>query len=359
MKGMRWFCLLGCIAALLTGGCAKPAEETPDVPLVKTQRMEAKQASALSAYAGQVRGRYESQLSFRVGGKVIARHVEIGGVVEAGDVLMELDPADIGENLRMAAAQVESAQAHLRLAEANANRYRLLFEQSAVSAAQYEQYRTTYEAALAAVKQAQAQYAQSANALDYSQLTADGAGVISNLSAEAGQVVAAGQTVATLVKTGELEVELQVPENRLRDLQVGDAAEISFWALDGARASGAVREIAPYADAATRTYKTRVRLNESPPELQLGMTANVTLLKEGASRGYLLPLAAIYQTGSAPQVWVVKDGRTALRDVQIEDFGDNAARVVAGLADGDIVVVAGVHKLRAGQEVRILEGDAK
>lgn len=359
MKGMRWFCLLGCIAALLTGGCAKPAEETPDVPLVKTQRMEATQASALSAYAGQVRGRYESQLSFRVGGKVIARHVEIGGVVEAGDVLMELDPADIGENLRMAAAQVESAQAQLRLAEANANRYRLLFEQSAVSAAQYEQYRTTYEAALAAVKQAQAQYAQSANALDYSQLTADGAGVISNLSAEAGQVVAAGQTVATLVKTGELEVELQVPENRLRDLQVGDAAEISFWALDGARASGAVREIAPYADAATRTYKTRVRLNESPPGLQLGMTANVTLLKEGASRGYLLPLAAIYQTGGAPQVWVVKDGRTALRDVQIEDFGDNAARVVAGLADGDVVVVAGVHKLRAGQEVRILEGDAK
>lgn len=356
---MRYLALLGCLAVLLTGGCAKQEEAARSVPVVKTQRMQAERAADASSYAGQVRGRYESQLSFRVGGKVIARRVEVGSAVAPGDVLLELDPADIEENRRIAAAQVESARAQLKLAEANAERYRQLFEQSAVSAAQYDQYRTAYESSLATLRQAEAQYAQSGNALAYSQLRADEAGVISGLSAEVGQVVAAGQTVATLVQSGALEVETQVPENRLAALRVGDAAEVSFWALEGVRASGTVREIAPYADAATRTYKVRVQLDAPPQELRLGMTASVRLAKGGAEQAYLLPLAAVYQTGDAPQVWVVEGGRTVLRAVQIEAFGDNQVKVTHGLKDGDEVVVAGVHKLRDGQEVRSLEGEVK
>ena len=176
--------------------------------------------------------------------------------------------------------------------------------------------------------------------------------MISSISAEEGQVVAAGQTVMTLVQTDELEVEINVPENRLADVPVGKTVQVSFWALPGST-EGTVREVAPMADSAARTYRVRVSVPQPPAGMELGMTASVNVTGEDAApAGMKLPLAAIYQTGDTPEVWVVGDDETVhLTPVSVTQF-DADDVLVDGLDAGTIVVTAGVHCLEEGQSVR-------
>ena len=162
--------------------------------MVRSQRIDRNDNRDRLTYSGEVRGRYESQLAFQVGGKIIRRYVELGSVVKAGDVLMQIDAKDIHPTVNMAAAQIHSAQSQLKLASSNLQRYRQLYEQNAISKAQYEQYLSAYKVAEAAASQ----YAQGANQLDYSLLRADQSGVVASIAAEAGQVVGAGQAVVTL-----------------------------------------------------------------------------------------------------------------------------------------------------------------
>lgn len=351
------YALLALGLAALLGGCGKTDEPAVKAPLVKTMRIGAADGRESRSYAGEVRGRYESQLAFQVGGKIISRDVELGSRVRAGDVLMELDAKDIVENANIGAAQVESARAKLELAKADLNRFEKLYEAAAVSAAQYEQYKANYEAALAVYKQAQAQYAQGSNAVGYARLLADSDGVIAAVNAESGQVVAAGQAVVTLVKAGELEIEINIPENRRKEMARGRQVEVKLWALPDVKLKGLVREVSPIADPVARTYKTRVTLLNPPEQIQLGMTAEVCVEQGGAAGGAAIPLAAVYQTGDKPMVWVVEDGAAQLREVRIESFGDNQVKVAEGLQAGDLVVTAGVHKLREGQQVRVEAGE--
>lgn len=144
---------------------AKPVVE--DIPLVRTATINAAGAAQNYTYSGEVRGRYESQLAFQVGGKIIKRYVELGSTVKAGDVLMQIDPRDVQQTVNSALAQVYAAESQLKLAESNLNRYRQLYAQNAISRAQLDQYQNAYDVAVAAVRQASAQYAQGANQLDY------------------------------------------------------------------------------------------------------------------------------------------------------------------------------------------------
>ena len=165
--------------------------------------------------------------------------------------------------------------------------------------------------------------------------------------------MAAGQTVLTLVQTGELEVEINVPENRVAGLQEGTPVRVSFWALH-ADAEGTVREISPMADPAARTYRVRVSIPQPPAGMELGMTASVSLSQPETddAAASVLPLSAIYQTGDTPQVWVVTDDNIVmLKDVSVEEFNGDQV-IVHGLQPTDLVVTAGVHKLRDGQQVR-------
>lgn len=345
------------LAAGLTAGCGndKPAAEAP---LVRSEVVRLDGAASLASYAGEVRGRFESQLAFQVGGKISRRNVDLGSVVAAGDVLLEIDPKDISQTVAVSSAQVYSAQSQLKLAEANLNRYRQLYEQAAVSRAQYDQYQNAYDAAVAAARQASAQYAQSDNQLGYSTLRADAAGVIAAVNVEAGQIVSAGQPVVTLVRDGEREIEIDVPENRLDALRKSADIKVSFWALPGTVLDGQVREVAPMADKVARTYKVRISLTAPPPEIRLGMTATVTVAGAAGGKVAYIPLSAIYQPGATPGVWVVKDGAVSLRPVRLGAFGDGKVELASGLEDGDTIVTAGVHKLQEGQKVR-LAGDGK
>ena len=336
------------VASLLVIGCSKEETPSPKPPLVKVQQVKASNAAQEENYSGVVRGRYETNLSFQVGGKIISRDVQTGSRVRAGDVLMTLDPKDVVEQARSAEAQVASTRAQLQLAKANLDRYSELFKAEAIAAAVLDQYKTQYDAAQAAYDAAVAQAQQTRNALDYTTLTANADGVISDIQAEVGQVVAAGQSVLTLVQAGELEVVASIPENKISAVQIGQRVSITFWAT-GDEITGTVREIAPMADSAARTFTVKISIPDVR-DVQLGMTANV-IMRETSASAIILPLSAIYQTGDAAQVWIVEGGKVTLKAVEVTAFDDNSVQV-RGLKAGDVVVVAGVNKLRDGQEVR-------
>ena len=353
----------GLVICLLGGGWfwyskSQARQQPQDIVLVRTQVVGDHHSKHQFTYSGEVRGRYESQLAFQVGGKLVKRNVELGSRVASGDVLMQIDPKDIQQTVNSSSAQVYSAQAQLRLAESNLQRYRQLYEQSAVSRAQYDQYTAAYEAALAASRQASAQYSQGSNQLDYSVLRAAAAGVISAIHVESGQVVSAGQSVLTLVQDGEQEIEINVPENRMEEIRKTQQIKISFWALPDVVSDGKVREISPIADATTRTYKVRISLLNPPPQVKLGMTASVNVSSEARENknGLEIPLSAIYQADGLPGVWVVNKDIVSLNPVKVGEFGKGKIQVLSGINPGDTIVTAGVHKLRNGQQVRIAGG---
>ena len=344
--------LLLSVAAVFSG-CGKEAAPEQKIPLVRTQTVALGATAQGANYAGSVHGRYEKNMAFQVGGQIVARNVQLGDRVPEGTVMMQIDTKDVAQKADAADAQAEAAYAQMTLAATNLARYRELYAAEAVAAAVLDQHQTAYDAAAANYQAASAQAVQAHNLLSYASLIADADGVVSGVTAEAGQVVAAGQTVLTFVETRELEVEINVPENRLPDIAVGKEVEVSFWAMGDAKTRGVVREISPMADKAMRTYKVRVSVPAPPAGMELGMTASVRVPGAKAAKAEAtLPLSAIYQTGEKPHVWLVKDGKVGLHEIAVVSFGANEARVT-GLSDGDVVVTAGVHKLHEGDEVRL------
>ncbi|WP_110956062.1 efflux RND transporter periplasmic adaptor subunit [Anaerosinus massiliensis] len=303
-------------------------------------------------YAGEVRGRFETQLAFQVTGKIIKRNVELGSKVNAGDTLMQIDAKDIQQTVNSNSAQIASAQSQLSLAESNLTRYRQLLAQGAISQSMYDQYVNAYNVAVAGVNQASSQYTQGANQLDYTVLRADKAGVVSSITAETGQVVSGGQSVITVVQDGEQEVEINVPENRIKELHNAEQIKTIFWALPNVTVDGKIREIAPMADQNTRTFKVRISLINPPPEVKLGMTASIQVAYSSAQQSVTIPLAAVYQDSTTPAVWIVKDDVLTLQPITTGKFGNGTIEVLSGLKQGDCIVIAGVHKLKEGQKVR-------
>ena len=339
------------LAAALTAlaGCGSDAAQEAPAPLVRTITVGSETAEADAGYSGTVHGRYETRLAFQVGGQILSRNVNTGAHVHAGDVLMVIDARDVQQQANATGAGVAAARSRYELARTELQRYEELYAAQAISAAMLDQYRTNERAAEAAYRQAAAQDASSRNALGYTNLIAGADGVISNITAEEGQVVAAGQTVLTLTQEGEREIEIAVPESRLAEVTVGMPAAVTLWA-SGAALSGYVRELSPAPDAASRTYAARIALTDAPADLPLGMTARVRL-GENASAGAVIPLSALYQTGDTAEVYVVEDGTVHLTPVTVTAFHDSDA-VVEGLPLGAVVVTAGIHQLREGEKVR-------
>lgn len=340
------FALLLIAAAL--AGCGK--EEAP-IPKVErpalTHVVGAQAGDSGNVYSGEIRARHEAQLGFRIGGKIVERLVDAGAVVKAGQPLARLDAAD-------AALQAGAAEAQFQLAEADAKRYRELRTRGFVSQAALDAKETALKAALA-----QAGLARNQSA--YTTLRADRSGVVAATLAEAGQVVTAGQPVVRLAQEGEREVAISVPESQLARMKLGAPAEVMLWAGDGeARYTGKLRELAPAADPVSRTYPARVALDKAGAQLALGMTARVRFGAIGNDGSFLVPLTAIFQQGNQSAVWVVAADRSvSLRPVKIAAYRDDGAVIGEGLAAGERIVSAGVHKLSTGEKVRIVESLAK
>ena len=339
--------ILAAALAALTGCGTDTAKEAPP-PLVRTMTV-GDAAAAEGGYTGTVRGRYETRLAFQVGGQILSRNVNVGAHVRAGDVLMVIDARDVQQQANATSAAAQAARSRYELARTERARYEQLFAAQAISEAMLDQYRTNERAAEAAYRQAVAQDTASHNALGYTNLVAGADGVISNITAEEGQIIAAGQTVMTLTQEGEREIEIAVPESRLAEVSIGMPAAVSLWA-NSAAYTGILRELSPVPDAATRTYTARIALTDAPADLPLGMTARVRL---GASvqDGVSIPLSALYQTGDTAQVYVVEDDAVHLVPITVTAFRTNDA-LVTGLPHGARIVTAGVHQLHEGEKVR-------
>ena len=339
--------ILAAALAALTGCGTDTAKEAPP-PLVRTMTVGDAAASE-GGYTGTVHGRYETRLAFQVGGQILSRNVNVGAHVRAGDVLMVIDARDVQQQANATNAAAQAARSRYELARTERARYEQLYAAQAISEAMLDQYRTNERAAEAAYRQAVAQDTASHNALGYTNLVAGADGVISNITAEEGQIIAAGQTVMTLTQEGEREIEIAVPESRLAEVSVGMPAAVALWA-NSAAYTGILRELSPVPDAATRTYTARIALTDAPADLPLGMTARVRL---GASfqNGAAIPLSALYQTGDTAQVYVVEDDTVHLVPVTVTAFRTNDA-LVTGLPQGARIVTAGVHQLHEGEKVR-------
>jgi RND family efflux transporter MFP subunit len=296
-------------------------------------------AVGLNVFSGEIRARHETDLAFRIGGKIIARDVELGALVKRGQRLARLDPVDFALQAKMAADQRVLAEAELK-------RYRGLREKNFISQAVLDAKETTY-------RNADAQARWSGNQSAYATLLADRDGVITAVNAESGQVVTAGQPVLRLAGLDELETAISVPESRIGDIRIGDPVNISLWAGAEKRYQGRVREIAPAADPVTRTFAVRIAMPDRDAALKLGMTASA-VLAGGDAEVLRVPLAALMGRDGQATVWTV-DARTqsvAPRAVKVLRYGEDVALIAQGLKPGERIVVAGVHKLASGQTIR-------
>jgi RND family efflux transporter MFP subunit len=342
-------------AALLLAACdrQKPAEEP--VRPVLTQRVVPGAVSSRDVYSGEIRARYETDVGFRVGGKLVSRAVDAGARVTRGQVLARLDPADARLAERGSAAQLASAQSDFDLAKSELDRYADLLAKKFISQSAFDAKQNAFNAARSRLDQAHAQAAITANQSAYTTLVADADGVVISVAAEPGQVLSSGQAVVKLAHSGEKEVVLNAPEGQLARFKVGQDVAISLWADPAKRFHGRIREIAGGADPVTRTYTVRVSAIDAPADAQLGMTANVLFNPDADAGLVLLPLSALAGSDREPAVWVVDPttSQVKLRAVTIGAFREDGVTVTKGLEAGEIVVTAGVHKLRGGETVRL------
>ena len=347
--------LIATLGVLLLAGCGRDVPPPPqDVRPVRAEQVGMHAGASGIHYAGEVRARHETALAFRVAGRVQTRAVEVGTQVKAGQVIATLDPQDYALAVRAARAQLTAAEAEAKLAQQDLQRFTELRAQNFISAAELDRRRTTAEAAQARVRQLRAETARQGNQQAYTRLTAPHAGVVTAITVETGQVVAAGQPVAQLARSGEREVRIDVPENALDALRAARTLTIRLWTAPDVRYAGRLRELSPMADAASRTYSARVSFAEPDAAVKLGMTATVEVDGE-ATPGLSVAQAALFKINGQPQVWVVdrKTQTVAARSVQLGALIGERAAIVSGLAAGEWVVTAGVHKIAPGQRVRL------
>lgn len=341
----------------LLAACGEDARHAPSVrPAMVVQPVPA--AAQMQSYPGEVRARLEPELAFRIGGKVSRRLVEVGERVKQGQPLAELDPQDVRLQLDAVRAQLAAAQAGLQLAKSERDRYKTLIDRQMVSRSQYDNAENSYKSAAARLKQAQAEFDVAGNQAAYTVLRASADGVISARRVEAGQVVAAGQTVFLLAADGEREVVISLPESVIERARVGQDVSVELWSHPDQRYPGKIRELSPSADPQSRTYAARIAFSAGEQNIDLGQSARVVI--ENADKVPLsVPLAAVTAEGGKPYVWVIDpQTSTAVRTaVQIGPYGQERVSVLEGLKPGDWVVAAGVQMLQEGQQVRPVDRD--
>jgi RND family efflux transporter MFP subunit len=346
-------------AVLAAAACSKPPAPPPAPRAVIAQVVGAQPGDGANVYSGEIRARYENDLAFRVGGKVVARFVDVGAAVKKGGALARLDPQDAQLGVEGARSALAAAEADHALAKAEVERYRDLYAKKFVSQAVLDARETTFNTTKARLEQARAQLATAQNQSAYTTLAAEADGVITAVNVEAGQVVAPGQTVMRFARPAEKEVVISVPESRLAELRDAKEIHVAVLAAPEKPYAGRIREVAPTADAATRTFAVKIGLVAPDDAVKLGMTANVALGQRTGAGTISVPLTALTQFGAqvdaGPAVWVVdpQTSRVNLRPVTVAAYREDGATIASGLRPGEVIVTAGVHKLVAGETVRV------
>jgi RND family efflux transporter MFP subunit len=345
-----------CVLPFALAACGGKASADPrtQAPLVRVAVVE-EAAPASRSFTGTIAARIQSDLGFRVSGKVLERLVDAGQTVKRGQLLMRIDPVD----LKLAAAAQEqavaAARAHALQTAQDEVRYRNLRGTGAISVSAYDQAKAAADTAKAELSAAQAQADVARNASRYSELVADGDGVVMETLAEPGQVVNAGQTVVRLAHAGSREAVIQLPET-LRP-PIGSIGQATPFGKDGAGAPARLRQLSDTADRLTRTFEARYVLEGELANAPLGSTVTIKLSEAHASvqGGLQVPIGALFDAGKGPGVWVVKGepARVSWRPVAVRVLNDMDACIAGQLEQGDRIVALGAHLLHDGEQVRV------
>jgi RND family efflux transporter MFP subunit len=281
--------------------------------------------------------------------------VNVGDAVKAGQPLAVLDDSDLRLQQEQAEAEARAASAALSQAEAELKRITTLRGEGWSTASGFDRQKALTEEARGRVARAERAQLLAENALSYATLAADSDGIITATQIETGQVVSTGQPAVRLARLTEKEAVIAVPEAQIASVR-GGKASLTLWSDPNKRYEVSLREFAPSADPATRTYLARFAIPTAGAEVQLGMTATITVTDSSGSRVARLPLSALYNQGSGPGVWVIgEEGRPILHPVEVEAYEARHVLISGGLTEGDKVITVGVQKLDAGQQVRIVQ----
>lgn len=347
------------LAAGLLAGCmeveSKPGQAVP----VRVMPVVMEPITPARRYTGIIRPRHESDLAFRVGGKVVERLINVGERVAPGTLIARLDPTDFRLSLEAQEAELAAAMSSRDEAVASEERFRILLAKGHVAVAALDSRRAAADEARARVRRAERTLESLRNQVQYTELRADRDGVVSTLPVEAGQVVAAGQTVARIARLDELEAAVAIPEQLLDTLDVA-LASVELWPATGKTYAAKLREVSPDADPASRTFDVRFSIANPDPDVRLGKTASVSLRLQEERLAARLPLSAVMNDAKGPMVWVVDatGQRLERRAIAIEAFGQDSVTIASGLSPGEKVVTLGVHTLDAATQVRVVETKA-
>jgi RND family efflux transporter MFP subunit len=331
----------------------EPAAQLPRVVRVVT--VERHPGGEVVSLTGQTEAENEVNLSFRVGGRMIARSVNVGDRVKAGQVVARLETEQADNALRAARANLASAASLLTKTRNDFNRQDELLRGGWTTRVRHDQALHAMQAAQAQVDAARAQEAVAEDNLSYTELIADAPGHVTAVGAEPGEVVAAGRMIVQLAREGGRDAVFDVPARIIQGAPYDPLVAVSLATDPSVKATGRVREVAPQADPVTRTFRVRVGLDNPPEAMRLGSTVNGTIKLEGAA-GISIPASALTRAEGQPAVWIVdpKASTVSLHPVDVERFDLARVVIAQGLEPGDVVVTAGVQALRPGEKVRLL-----
>jgi RND family efflux transporter MFP subunit len=332
-----------------------PQAAKPDRPVL-VERVAFVPRHLERSFVATIRPRIESDLGFRVAGKVAQRLVGVGDRVKVGQPLATLDETDLRLQREQAEAELRAATAALANAEAELKRVQTLNTQGWSTTATLDRQRALTEDARSRLLRAERAVSLAENSFSYATLTADADGVVTATLVEPGQVVASGQGAIRLARLADPDAVIAVPETLVEAVRTGRAS-VSLWSHPDHRYRARLRELSPSADPTTRTYLARFTVEGAGTEMQLGMTATLKLSEGGDEQVARLPLSALANEGQGPSVFVVDaDGRLVRRPVTVAGYEAREVLIASGLEPGDQVVTLGVQKLDPGQRVRVVQG---
>src|SRR6478672_1649185 len=336
-------------------GCNELAAEkvAPSRPvLVATVHYEAE--SPERSFVGTIKPRIETDMGFRVPGKVAKRLVEVGQTVDVGQPLATLDEIDLKLQAEQAEAEFRAATGVLVQAAAAEQRAKDLRAKGWTTDAQMDTSRAAADEARARLNRAERSVELTKNSLSYATLVADSRGVVTATLIEPGQVVASGQTAIRVARFAEKEAVVAIPETLVGRAKDGTAT-VTLWSEPNRKYAAKLREIAPAADPATRTYLAKFSLPEADDNVSLGMTATLTLSDPATQRVARLPLSALFSQGGDPSLYVVGDsGELTLKPVAVKAYESSDVVINGGVDEGAKVVALGAQKLDPAQKVRVV-----
>ena len=343
--------MLGVVAFGLSACSQATADPRVAPPLVRVAT-SGSHSDASREFTGIVSARVQSNLGFRVPGKIVERLVDTGQAVRRGQALMRIDRTDLALATAAQAGAVAAAQARAQQTAADEKRYRSLVSAGAVSASAYDQAKAAADAARAQLDAAQAQAGVTRNEAGYSVLLADADGIVVETLAEPGQVIAAGQTVVRLARSGPREATISLPET-LRPT-IGSTAQAAVFSSN-ASGTARLRQLSSAADPQTRTFEARYVLQGAAAQAPLGSTVTIRLVDAKAAGTTTVPLGALFDNGHGPGLWIVTGSppRVTWRAIQLAGLSDEEATLAGGLHPGERFVALGAHLLHQGEAIRI------